>query len=120
MVVDIERLAVEAGAAADLAAHKRRRQEVHLQLDRAGALALGAAALRAVEGKTAGRITAQPRLGDLREQLPDVVKEPDIGGGNRARRSANRGLVHFINGLDGVEAGEGCCVLRGADWKSVG
>ena len=106
VVLDIERLAVEPCPAADFATDERGRQEVHFQLDRAGPLALGAAALRAVEGEPAGRIAAQPRLGDLREQLADVVKEPDVGGGNRARRAANRRLVHFINGLEGVEAGD--------------
>ena len=117
MVFDVERLAVEPRAAADFAAHKSGRQEVHLQLDRAGAFALGAAALRAVEGEAARRIAAQPRLGDLREQLADVVEEADVGGGDRARRAANGGLVHFIDGLEGLEAGEEWgrgSVMRGA------
>ena len=106
VVFDIERLAVEPCPAADFAADERGRQEVHLQLDRAGALALGAAALRAVEREPAGRIAAQPRLGHLREQLADVVKEADVGGRDRARRAANGRLVHFIDGLEGVPAGE--------------
>ena len=48
-----------------------------------------------------GPIAAQPRLGHLREQLPDVVEEADVGRGNRARRAADGRLVHFVNGLEG-------------------
>ena len=98
-VFNIERFAIEPATAADFARHKCRRQEIHLQFDRAGAFAFRAAALRAVEGKAAGRISAQARFGHLREKLADVIEKADVGRGDRTRCAANRRLVHFVNGL---------------------
>ena len=77
-VFDVECFAVEPAAAANFAAHKGRREKVHFEFDRAGALAFGAAALRAVEGKPARRITAQPRFRHLRVELPHHIEETDI------------------------------------------
>src|SRR5437764_14975957 len=48
-ILNIERLAIEAAAAARFAAHKRWRQKIHFQLDRASAFAAGATPLLAVE-----------------------------------------------------------------------
>src|SRR2546426_11793675 len=49
---DVQRFAIESCAATNLAAHKSRGQEIHLQLDRTRTFAFGTAALGAVEGKS--------------------------------------------------------------------
>src|SRR6266700_1183372 len=46
---DVESFAVETAAVENLAANESRRQEVHFELDVAGALAFGATPLRAIE-----------------------------------------------------------------------
>src|SRR5947207_380167 len=58
---DVERFAIEARALASLARHDGGREKVHFEFDRAGAFALRATALRAVEGKTARAVAAQAR-----------------------------------------------------------
>src|SRR5689334_17826745 len=73
-VFDIERLAIEARAAAGLTAHERGRKKAHFQFDVAGPLAFGTTALRAVEREAARGITAQPRLGNLRVKLPNMIE----------------------------------------------
>ena len=105
LVFDVERLAIETVPAARLAAHEGGRQEIHLQLDRARALALRAAALRAVEGKPSRPVAPHPRLGRLREERADVVKKTDVGGRRGTRGASDGRLVHFINGLDELMAG---------------
>jgi len=80
-IFDIECFTIEPAAGADLAANKRGRKEIHLQLDSARTFAFGAAPLRAVKGKAARRIAAQPSLGNLGKKLADIVEEADIGGG---------------------------------------
>src|SRR5437660_434473 len=107
MVFDVERFAIESRAAAHFAANKRRRQEIHFQLDRPRAFTFRTAALRTVEREAARAVAAQARLGNLREELADFVEKTNVSGGNRARRAADGGLVHFVNGLDGRKAGEG-------------
>src|SRR5579859_6156812 len=77
--LDVERFAIESRALANFTADKRRGQKIHLQLDGAGAFTLGAAPLGAVEGKSAGRVAAQPRLGHLGEKLPDEIENSHIG-----------------------------------------
>src|SRR5690606_41995930 len=69
LVEDLQRLAVVTLAAADIARHVYVRQEVHLDLDQAVALARLAAAAPHVEAEAPRRIAARARLRYLREQL---------------------------------------------------
>ena len=127
VILDFERLAIETTAATSFATHKRGRQEIHLQLDVAGAFTFRATALRAVEREPARAVTAQPRFRHLRKQLPYFVKETDIGCGHGTRSAADGRLVYLIDRMDGVEAGEGeivgtasGCLSRVACFERVG
>jgi hypothetical protein len=63
LVADLQRLAVVALALADVAGHVHVRQEVHLHLDHAVALAGLAAPALDVEAEAAGLVAARARLG---------------------------------------------------------
>src|SRR5258705_9656597 len=102
-VLNIECFAVESAAATGFTAHESRREKVHLQLDRTGAFAFGAAPLRAVERETARSVAAQARLRCLSEELANIIEEPDVCRGRGTGRTANWRLVHFIHRLDGFE-----------------
>src|SRR5213075_1357965 len=91
--VHLERLAVVAGAVADLARDVDVRQEVHLDLDGAVALARLAAAALDVEGEATGLVAADLRLRRLREQLAHVVEDTGVGRRVRPRGAADRRLV---------------------------
>ena len=79
---------------------------IRFQFDVAGAFALGAAALGAVEGETAGCVAAEAGFGGLGEELADVVEEADVGGGGGAGGAADGGLVYLMNGFDRFKAGD--------------
>ena len=103
---DVERLAVESAAITDLAANEGWREKIHLEFDVACAFAFRAAALGTVERETARRITTEAGLGKLGEKLADHIEEADISGRNRAGSATNGRLIDFIDGLDGLVAGE--------------
>ncbi|HET7321265.1 MAG TPA: hypothetical protein VFI96_02140, partial [Longimicrobiaceae bacterium] len=67
----LERLAVEALPLADVARHEDVREEVHLDLHEAVALARLAPAALHVEGEAPRPVAADLRLRHLREQLAD-------------------------------------------------
>src|SRR4029079_1176823 len=90
---DLERLAVVALAAAGLARHVDVREEVHLDLDRAVALAGLAAATAHVEGEAALLVAAHLRVGSLRVELTDRREEVGVRGRVRPRRTADRRLI---------------------------
>ena len=96
----LQRLGVEARAAAALAGHAHVGQEGHLDLLHALALAGLAAPARGVEREAARAPAAHARLGGVGEQLADVVPEADVGRGTRARRLADRRLVDLQHALD--------------------
>jgi hypothetical protein len=105
-IPNVKRFAIESRAAAGFATDKGGREKIHFQLDGAGPLAFGAAALRAVEGESAGGVTPHPGFGRLGEERADVVEETDIGRGRGTGRSANGRLIDFVNGFEGFVAGE--------------
>src|SRR5690606_5520598 len=114
LVVDLQRLAVVAGAVAHLARDIGVRQEVHLDLDGAVAGARLAAPALDVEAEPARLVAADLGLGGGREQLADVVEDAGVGGRVGPRGAADRRLVdvHDLVGvLDaedaGVPAGDG-------------
>ena len=94
LVTDLQGLPVVAGAVADLAGDVDVGQEVHLDLERAVALAGLAASALDVEGETPGSVAAHLRLGHGREDLADVVPHAGVGGGIGPRGTSDRRLVH--------------------------
>src|SRR5690606_38839356 len=104
LVVDLERLAVVAPAAADVAGDVDVGQEVHLDLDQPVALARLAAAALHVEAEPPRRVAAELGLRQLGEELPDRREEPGVGGRVRARRTADRRLVDVDDLVDVLEA----------------
>ena len=103
----LERLAVVAPPLAGLARHVHVRQEMHLDLDLAVALAGLAAAALDVEAEPAGLVAAHLRVGRERVELPDVGEEVGVGRRIRPRRPADRALVdldHLVEHLDPLDA----------------
>src|SRR5205814_2209667 len=70
-----------------------RRQEVHLNLDEAVALALLAAAALHVEAETSRPIAADLRGGQAREQVAYLVEHAGVGRRVAARRAPDGRLV---------------------------
>ena len=106
LVVHLERLAVVAGPVAHLAGHVDVGQEVHLDLDRAVAGAVLAAAALDVEREPARLVTAGLGLGGLGEQLADAVEHPGVGRGVGPRRPPDRALVDVDGLVDVLEPGD--------------
>ncbi len=106
VVLDLERLAVVTLAVADLAGHVDVRQEVHLDLDLAVALAGLAAATAHVEREAARAVTAHAALGHRRVERAQVVPQADVRRRVGARRAADGALVdvdHFVDELDALD-----------------
>src|SRR5690606_1473038 len=104
LVVDLQGLAVVAGAVADLAGHVDVRQEVHLDLDGAVAGARLAAPALDVEAEAARLVAADLRLRRGGEQLAYVVEDAGVGGGVGARGAADRRLVDVDDLVDQIDA----------------
>ena len=104
LVGDLERLAVVAGAATDLARDVDIGEEVHLDLDDAVAPTSLAAAAADVEGEAAGLVASHAGLGGLGEELADLVEDAGVGGGVRARRAADGRLVDVDDLVDVLDA----------------
>src|SRR5262249_29129272 len=103
-VVDLECLAVVALATADLAGHVDIRQELHLDLENAIALAVLAAAALDVEREPAGTVPAHARLGNAREQVANGAEEAGVGGRVRAGGPPDRALVDLDDLVDVLRA----------------
>jgi hypothetical protein len=99
----IQRFAVVALAVADVAGDIDIRQEVHLDLDDAVALAGLATAALDVEGETAGLIAARLCLRQAGKPVADRRKRAGIGGRVGARRAADRRLVDVDDLVDMLE-----------------
>ena len=105
----LERLAVVAPALADVALDIDVRQEVHLDLDDAVALARLAAPALDVEREAARQIAARLGLGQPGEPVADRREAAGIGRRVRARRAADRRLVDvddLVEKLDAFEPAE--------------
>src|SRR5690606_450355 len=96
----LEGLAVVPLTLADLAGDVDVGQEVHLDLDRAVALARLAAAALDVEREAAGLVAALAHLGRTGEEVADLGEDAGVGGGVGAGGAADRAVV----GLDGLVA----------------
>ncbi len=111
-VVDLQRLAVVALAAADLAGHVDVRQELHLDLQDAVALAVLAAAALDVEAEAPGPVAPHACLRHAREELADGPEEARVRGRVGARRAADGALVDVDDLVDGLRALQGIVGAR--------
>ena len=118
LVADLQRLAVIALAAADLAGNVHIRQEVHLDLQHTVAAAGLAAAALGVEGEPARSVAPGLGVRGRGEQVADQVEQVGIGGRIGSGRPADgalvdgNDLVQLLHALDGV-------VLAGAHLHAV-
>ncbi len=106
LVVHLQRLAVVARAVADVARHVDIRQEVHLDLDHAIALAGLAAPALDVEGKAPRAVAARARFRYAGEEFADRCEKPRIRGRVGARRASDRALVdvdHLVEEFQAVD-----------------
>ena len=102
-VRDLQRLAVVAAAAADIARDVDVGQEVHLDLDLPVALARLAASALHVERETSRPVAAHARFRRLRHQVADLGEELRVRRGIRARRAADRRLVDVDDFVELIE-----------------
>ena len=93
LVLHLQRLAVVARALADLARDVDIRQEVHLDLDDAVALAGLAAPALDVEGEAARLVAAQLGFRQSGEEVADLGEDAGVGGRVGARGAADGRLV---------------------------
>src|SRR5512138_1074467 len=107
LVADLERLAVVSPAFAHVARHVDVRQEMHLDLDHAVALACLASAAFDVEAKAPRLITASARFRDRREDLADGREQAGVRRRVRARRAADRALIDVDDAIDLLQAFDG-------------
>src|SRR5688500_17644927 len=103
-VRDLERLALVARAAADVARQEDVGEELHLDADDAFALTLLAPAAFHVEGEVAGPVPALLRERLLREDVADTVECLDVSDGIRAVRATDRRLIDEHGRIDVHEA----------------
>ena len=105
----MQRFGGVAPAAAVFALHPHVGQEVHLHATLPKPLTGLAPATRHIEGERPLGEAAGSRFRHLREELADVVEHARVGGRRRARRRADRLLIHedylvdLVEALDGVE-----------------
>src|SRR4051794_5380543 len=90
---DVERVAVVAGALAHLTRYVHVGEEVHLDLDRAVALARLAAAALHVEREAPGQIAAHLRFLRAGEERADLVEDAGVRSRVRTRCATDRRLV---------------------------
>src|SRR5256885_6334782 len=102
----LQRLAVVAGAVADVAGDVDVGQEVHLDLDEAVALARLATAALDVEGEAAGLVAARLALGQAGEPVADLGEGAGVGRGVAPGRAADRRLVDVDHLFELLEAGD--------------
>src|SRR5690606_26118537 len=112
LVVHLERVAVVALAAADLAVDVDVGQEVHLDLQRAVARARLAAPALDVEAEAPGLVAAHLRLGRLGEEVADAVEHARVRRGVRPRRAADRRLVDVHDLVEVLEARDALVLAR--------
>jgi hypothetical protein len=95
-----QRFRREARSAACFACHLHVGQETHLDGLQPLAFARPAASACGVEREAPCAVAAHARLVGVREHLADRVPESDVSRRTRARRLADRRLVHFEHAAD--------------------
>ena len=106
LVADLEDLALEPLPLAGLAGQGDVGQELHLHDLLAGALAVLAAAAGRVEREIAGLVAQGLGLARLAEEVADAVHGLGVGGGDGARRGADRRLVDHDDLVDELQAAD--------------
>ena len=104
--LDVQGVAVVAGALAHLARHVHVGQEVHLDLDRAVAGAGLAAPALDVEREPPRQVAAHLGLVRRGEQLADRVEHAGVRRRVRPRRAPDRRLVHVDDLVEVLDAGD--------------
>ena len=99
-VFDLERLRVVARAVAGRAGRIDARQEEQLDENEAFAFARFAAAFLYVEGKAARVVAMPPRVFCFGEKPAHMIEKAGVGREVRARRAADRFLIHAHEPLD--------------------
>src|SRR5690606_39458640 len=110
LVAHVDRLPVVAPAVARITRYEHVRQEVHLDLDHAVALARLAAPALDVEAEPARRVAAGARFLGRGEELADRREEARVRRRIRARRAADRALAdvdHAVDVLEPLHRGDG-------------
>src|SRR6185437_7715972 len=102
----LQRLAVVAGAVADVAGDVDVGEEVHLDLEEAVALARLAAAALDVEAEAAGLVAARLALGQAGEPVADLGEGAGVGRWVGARGAADRRLVDVDHLVELLEPGD--------------
>ena len=99
---NFQRVFREPGSAADVARHPHVGQKIHVEPDRAVALAGFTAAARHIETEAARLPAPLLGLGEHREEVADVVPDLHIGCRIAPRRAADRRLVDHDHLVEGV------------------
>jgi len=95
-----EGLAVIPPAETDLTRHEGIGQKLHLDADRAIALARFASPALHVEGETPAIPAPHTRFGDLGEKLADARESAAVGGGVAPRAASDRTLIDIDDFVD--------------------
>ena len=118
--VHLQGLAVEARPVADVAGHVHIRQELHLDAQLALSLAGLAAPAVDVEREAPRLVAAHLALGQLGEQLADLVEQAGVGARVGARRAPDGrlvdvdDLVEVLQAFDAVVLARAECARRAA------
>src|SRR5467141_461980 len=100
LVADSERFGIVAAAPAHFAHHVNIRQKIHFDAAKAVALAGFAAAALDVKAEAAGAVAAFARFRKHGKEIADGREDAGVGGGIRARRAADWGLIDFDDFVD--------------------
>src|SRR5690606_25137292 len=112
LVTNLQRLAVVALAAADVAGDVDIREEVHLDLDDAIALAGFAAAALDIEAEAPGHVAARAGFLGAGEQFADRREQSTVGSRVRSWRAADGALADVDDAIDEFESAD-AIVWRG-------
>src|SRR5882762_351937 len=100
LVADGERFGIVAAAPAHFAHHVNIRQKIHFDAAEAIPLAGFAAAALDVKAEAAGAVAAFARFRKHGKEIADGSEDAGVGGGIRARRAADGGLIDFDDFVD--------------------
>ena len=123
-VFHLQRFAVVAAAAADIAGDVDVGQKVHLDALQPVALAGFAAAALHVEAEAAGLVAALARFRQHGVEIADGREDAGVGGGIGARRAADGRLIdldYFVDVLqafDGIVLRRACRAIRRFPWPA--
>src|SRR5882762_5368162 len=100
LVADGERFGIVAAAAAHFTHHINVGKKIHFDAAKAVALAGFAAAALDVKAEAAGAVAAFARFRKHGKEIANGREDAGVGGGIRARRAADWGLIDFDDFVD--------------------